>query len=121
MSEQEEKITLTLAAEAEEAKPEEAVEQTVVEVEKPIASVAVSDVVGHAELNDSGLSEEEKKMVEDFAKQIDITKTNSILQYGAAAQNKVAEFSENTLKNVKAKKFHTADPYSPSQMNRTNC
>ena len=107
MSEQEEKITLTLAAEAEEEKPEEAVEQTVVEEEKPIASVAVSDVVGHAELNDSGLSEEEKKMVEDFSKQIDITATNSILQYGSSAQNKIADFSETALKNVRTKDIDT--------------
>ena len=54
-------------------------------------------------LDDSQLTDEEKKMVDDFAKQIDITETNSILQYGAAAQNKVAEFSENALKNVKSK------------------
>lgn len=51
-------------------------------------------------LDDSQLTDEEKKMVDDFAKQIDITETNSILQYGAAAQNKVAEFSEGILKKV---------------------
>ncbi len=54
-------------------------------------------------VNDDGLSAEEKKQVEEFSKQIDITKANAILQYGAAAQNKVADFSEQTLKNVRTK------------------
>ncbi len=54
-------------------------------------------------VNDDGLSAEEKKQVEDFSKQIDITKANAVLQYGAAAQNKVADFSEQTLKNVRTK------------------
>ena len=54
-------------------------------------------------VNDDGLSDEEKKQVEDFSKQIDITKANAVLQYGAAAQNKVADFSEQTLKNVRTK------------------
>ncbi len=54
-------------------------------------------------VNDDGLSAEEKKQVEEFSKQIDITKANAVLQYGAAAQNKVADFSEQTLKNVRTK------------------
>lgn len=92
---QEDKIVLTLN------------DEPVSQVDTPLADeetkkVTVEDIEA-SKLDDSTLTEEEKKMVEDFAKQIDITKTNSILQYGAAAQNKVAEFSENTLKNVKAK------------------
>lgn len=55
------------------------------------------------ELDDSILSEAEKKMVEDFSKQIDIHNTNGILQYGAGTQKKMADFSESALENVKTK------------------
>ena len=47
------------------------------------------------------LSAEEKKMVEDFSKQINVRDSNMILQYGAGAQKKMADFSESALENVK--------------------
>ena len=96
MAENEDKIVLTMGEEKVEEKPEQ-------EEEKEHATVPVSDVVGYAKLDDSSLSEEEKKMVEDFSKQIDISETNTVLQYGATAQNKVADFSDTALKNVKTK------------------
>lgn len=49
------------------------------------------------------LSEEEKKMVEQFSKQIDLTNSNQVLQYGAGAQKKMADFSESALGHVKNK------------------
>lgn len=61
----------------------------------------IEETLKKVKLDDSQLTDEEKKMIDEFASQIDITKTNSILQYGSAAQNKVAEFSEGILKNVK--------------------
>ena len=88
---EEEKITLTLESPAVEEEKEEVKEEE------------VKVTVDATKLDDSGLSAEEKKMVEDFSKQIDITQTNAILQYGAAAQNKVADFSENALNTVKSK------------------
>lgn len=54
-------------------------------------------------LVEDNLSAEERKLVDDFAKQIDIHNTEMILYYGAAAQNKMTDFSENTLKTVKTK------------------
>ncbi len=54
-------------------------------------------------LDESMLSEEERKMVDDFAKTIDIKDSAVILQYGAAAQKNIAAFSENTLNSVKTK------------------
>lgn len=54
-------------------------------------------------LDDSSLTDEEKKMVSDFAEKIDITNTNMILQYGAASQKKIAGFSESALSNVRTK------------------
>lgn len=54
-------------------------------------------------LDDSILSEEEKAQVDAFAKQIDLTNSTMILQYGAGTQKKMADFSETALENVKAK------------------
>jgi len=54
-------------------------------------------------VDESLLSEEEKKAVEEFAAKIDVRDSNMILQYGAAAQKNVASFSENALQNVRAK------------------
>ena len=87
---QEEKIVLTL---------DNPTTNEISETKEEISEETLKEI----RLDDSKLSAEEKKMVEDFASQIDITQTNSILQYGAAAQNKVADFSENALKNVKSK------------------
>ena len=42
-------------------------------------------------------------MVDDFAQKIDITDSNVVLQYGAAAQKNIASFSENTLNSVRTK------------------
>ena len=55
------------------------------------------------ELDDSMLSEAEKKAVEDFSKKIDVMDSNLILQYGAAAQKNVAGFSESALASVRTK------------------
>ncbi|MGB4660919.1 MAG: toxic anion resistance protein, partial [Mobilitalea sp.] len=54
-------------------------------------------------LDESILTSEEKKMVNDFANQIDLTKSNQILQYGVGAQKKIADFSESALNNAKTK------------------
>ena len=49
------------------------------------------------------LSPEEKRMVDDFAGKIDLTNTALVLQYGAGAQKKMADFSETALNNVRTK------------------
>ncbi len=54
-------------------------------------------------LDDSLLTDEEKKAVEEFSRKIDVRDTNQVLQYGAAAQKSVASFSENALSNVRNK------------------
>lgn len=53
--------------------------------------------------DESTLTLEEKKMIDDFVNQIDLTKSNQILQYGVGAQKKIADFSESALNNVKTK------------------
>ena len=49
------------------------------------------------------LTPDEKKMVAAFAATIDLRSSNAILQYGAGAQKKIADFSESALENVKTK------------------
>ncbi len=54
-------------------------------------------------LNYDELTEEEKKAVDNFNKQIDVFDSTQILQYGAAAQNKISSFSDSVLEDVKTK------------------
>ena len=56
-------------------------------------------------LAEAHLSDAEKKAVSDFAEKIDITNTATVLQYGAATQQKIANFSDNALQNVRTKDF----------------
>ena len=49
------------------------------------------------------LTAEERKMAEQFADQIDLTNSQTILQYGAGTQKKMADFSESALANVRTK------------------
>ncbi len=70
--------------------------------EEPAAPVPVEPAKpAESEWDDSILNEEEKQMVEEFSKQIDLKNSNMILQYGAGAQKKMADFSEKALDNVK--------------------
>ncbi|WMC94092.1 toxic anion resistance protein [Kineothrix sp. MB12-C1] len=54
-------------------------------------------------LDESTLSVEERRMVDDFASKIDLKNSTIILQYGAGAQKKIADFSETALSNVRSK------------------
>lgn len=56
-----------------------------------------------AALDEGLLTPEERKMVDDFSKQIDLKNSAAVLQYGAGAQKKIADFSETALANVKTK------------------
>ena len=74
------------------------------------AAQAAADAAAQAQrdanavkLDESMLTEEERKMVADFAEQIDITDSAVVLQYGAAAQKNIASFSENALNGVRTK------------------
>ena len=78
-------LTLDPAAELAEEKP--------AEPEKP-AQPAPEEV---------RLSPEEQKMVDDFAEKIDITNSQQVLQYGAASQKKIGDFSEAALAKVSTK------------------
>ena len=55
------------------------------------------------QLDMSQLSPAEQKAVMEFSEKIDITDSNSVLQYGAAAQKHIADFSGSTLNTVRTK------------------
>lgn len=67
-----------------------------------IVEAAPTDIEEQAEaLDDSMLSDEEKRMVDGFSKQIDLHDSNMIVQYGAGAQKKMSDFSQSALKSVR--------------------
>ena len=85
-------------------------------VAAPAADTAVAaaeDAIAEAETivkqveadtaNVQQFSEEEQKMIDEFAKQIDVTDSNLVFSYGAAAQQNISQFSDAALKNVKTK------------------
>jgi len=49
------------------------------------------------------LSAEELKQVDEFSKQIDISNSTGIMNYGVGTQKKLADFSEKAIDNVKTK------------------
>lgn len=96
---QEQKITLTLTPE--EVKEEQQTQLQNLEEEKqeePKKGKTLEEMY-----QDAHLSEAEKKTVEDFSEKINIRDTNTILEYGSAAQKKVQDFSDSALKNVRTK------------------
>lgn len=87
--------SLTLEPNLDESGAIELVEETTVETEP----------APKAELDESALSPEEKTMVENFSQQIDLNDSNMIVQYGAGAQKKMADFSESALKSVRTQEL----------------
>ena len=91
MSENNEKITLELG-----------VPEPQVVTEEPIEIPEQKDITEHY-IESMNLSEEEQKMVEDFAEKIDLNDSAIVLQYGSAAQKRIADFSDNALEGVRTK------------------
>lgn len=87
--------SLTLEPNLDEGGAIELVEETTVETEP----------APKAELDENALSPEEKAMVENFSQQIDLNDSNMIVQYGAGAQKKMADFSESALKSVRTQEL----------------
>ena len=82
---------------------QEAVPELTLTPEAPAAPEKEKKEVEPVKVDESMLTEQEKKAVDDFAKKIDITDTNLVLNYGVAAQKSVATFSENALSSVRNK------------------
>ena len=102
--EENEKITPTLTLDPFGDAPAPGAELAVAEKNTVINTTVTGENVTNALTEaEQRLTPEEQKMVEDFAAQIDITQTNSILTYGAATQQKMADFSDKALESVKTK------------------
>ena len=82
---------------------QEAVPELTLTPDAPAPEQEKKKEVEPVKVDESMLTEQEKKAVDDFAKKIDITDTNLVLNYGAAAQKSVATFSENALSSVRNK------------------
>lgn len=80
---------------------------TVAPVSAPLDTVSLKETPEKPDaahyMEDVNLTEEEQRMVDDFAEQIDLSNTNVVLQYGAASQKKIAEFSDSALEGVRTK------------------
>lgn len=63
----------------------------------------VTDEKVENSLNYELLSKEEKDAIDDFCTKIDVTDSTQVLQFGAAAQNKISDFSDSVLNSVKTK------------------
>ena len=97
-------LTLTPDAAAAQAPaaPELTLEPSAPDTAAQAAAQAARDA-NAVKLDESMLSEAEKKMVDDFSQKIDISDSNMVMQYGAAAQKNIAAFSESALTSVKTK------------------
>ena len=99
-------LTLTpgdTAAAAAQAVPELTLEPSVPQAPAAPDQEPAKPEVTPVQMDESLLSDAEKQAVAEFAKKIDITDSNQVLQYGAAAQKNVAGFSENALSSVRTK------------------
>jgi uncharacterized protein YaaN involved in tellurite resistance len=81
-----------------------------IKLELPGASAPVSlpqptaaAPAGESDLSFDLLPDQERKLVTDFAAKLDLTDSNVIVQYGAPAQNKIAQFADSVLTNVRGK------------------
>ena len=72
------------------------------EPEAPVAQM-VDEQKKVEPIDDSMLSEAERKQVDAFSKQINLGDTNSILQYGGGVQKKMSEFSDTALATVRTR------------------
>ena len=101
--------TLTLDPENESTPMAELqLEPVIREMEQAVATEDLAAIQARRDLqaiklDESQLTEAERKVVDDFSKKIDITNSTMVLQYGAAAQKNIANFSESALNNVRTK------------------
>ncbi len=88
---------------SEEFKFEEAPVLTLDPFPEKEEAVQVKEETAEPAWDDTILTEEERRMVDQFTSQIDLHNSNLVLQYGAGTQKKMADFSEKALENVQTK------------------
>ena len=69
--------------------------------EAPSLSVVEETALQQPKIAEPVLTPQEQKMISDFAAKIDVENTAQIMQYGAGAQKKMADFSDAALANVR--------------------
>ena len=72
-------------------------------IEGLVSEEKISDEKIEKSLNYEELSKEEKQAIEEFNSKIDINDAAQVLQYGAAAQEKISKFSDSILDDVKTR------------------
>ena len=72
-------------------------------VEELVEEKKVTEEKIEDSLNYDLLTKEEKEAIEEFNSKLDVTDNTQILQFGAAAQNKISKFSDEILENVRTK------------------
>ena len=96
-------LTLDPSAAAQAPAPELTLDAGQTQSQADQAALQAQRDANAVKLDESMLSEAERKLVDEFSQKIDVTDSNLVLQYGAAAQKNIAAFSESTLNNVKTK------------------
>ena len=69
----------------------------------PAVPAPVEEVKKEAAPAEIILTPEEEKIVAEFLPKINVKDSNLVLQYGAGSQQKIADFSQNILNNVRTK------------------
>ena len=87
-------LTLDPVTDAIETKPETAMQES---------QTFPADAPAVPSFDEQSLTEAERKVVDEFAEKIELSNSGVILQYGSAAQKKIADFSEQTLNSVRTK------------------
>ena len=64
---------------------------------------AVQEEAQVTTLDENVLTPEERKVVDEFSQKIDLQNSTMVMQYGSAAQKKIASFSDTALNNVRTK------------------
>ena len=72
-------------------------------VEKLVEEKKVTEEKIEDSLNYDLLSSEEKEAIDEFNQKLDVHDNAQILQFGAAAQNKISKFSDSVLEDIRTK------------------
>ena len=96
MSESNPLLQLSLAPSAPEPEAAGAAES----IQQPASSVVAPETAS-PKLDESQLTDAEKKAIDEFIQKVDVTNPDHVLLFGADAQKRIADFSQTALEAVK--------------------
>jgi len=82
--------------------------ETAVETIELPAAAPTMEAITDIYTQQAGLTEADLKTVDEFSEKIDLRDSAIVLQYGAACQKKIADFSDNALEGVRTKDLGAA-------------